>query len=126
MWIADATVDPGGLDPVDGVGIPFVRIGRRIWKPTGAAVQHFGGRADRNVLEGTPDEVAALLARQRIELGPDDPRVPERRRGHVIVRFRGVPVGCALWRGQDLESCVPKGKMLPDVDLPPANGARPG
>lgn len=118
VWIASADVDPRGLDPVDGVGIPFVRMGRRIWKPAGPAVQQFGAAARRNVLEADATETTALLAGGTVDLPPDDPRLPERRRGHAIVRYLGVPVGCALWRGTSLESCVPKGRRLANVDLP--------
>lgn len=121
VWIAAGDVDPRGLDPVDGVGIPFVRIGRRVWKPAGPAVQQYGDRAVRNVVEASAEETVTLLAGGRIELDADDPRLPPQRRGHAIVRFRGLPVGCGLWRGTDLDSCVPKGRRLQEPDLPPAS-----
>ncbi len=36
VWIADAGTEVTGLEPCDGVGLPFVRIGRRFWKPRSA------------------------------------------------------------------------------------------
>lgn len=118
VWIASPGVEPGRLVPVDGVGIPFARIGRRVWKPAGAAVQQFGAVAERNVLEATPEEAATILSGGTVRPEPDDPRIPADRRGHAIVRRHGIPVGCALWRGRDLESCVPKGRRLVTPDLP--------
>jgi len=118
VWIAAADVDLRGLEPCDGVGLPFVRLGRRLWKPTAVAVLHFGATARRGFIEVTESEAVELLARRFIEPGPDDPRVVGLR-GFVIARLRGAPIACIQWRRGRGESCVPKGRALDPVDLPP-------
>lgn len=119
VWVAAEDVDPGDLAPVDGVGLPFVRVGRRVWKPASPAVLRFGAAATRNVFEATAAEAAAILSGGTVTTPSGDPRVPDPARGHAIVRLGGIPVGCALWRSGALESCVPKGNRIAEADLPP-------
>ncbi len=116
IWIAAGDVDPGALAPVDGVGIPFLRIAREVWKPTLVAVIEFGLEARRNTVDLDRDECARFLDRETIEFG--DARGDLQNRGYVISRHAGVPIGCGLWRRGSLESAVPKGRRLTEVDLP--------
>ena len=118
IWIAAADVDPGGLAPVDGVGIPFLRTGREVWKPTSVAVIEFGLDAARNVVELDRDETLRFLDRQTIEFTAGDARGTLPNRGFVIARYHGQPLGCGLWRRGTLESAVPKGRRMVALDLP--------
>jgi NOL1/NOP2/fmu family ribosome biogenesis protein len=118
LWVAAADLDLDGLRPVDGVGIPILRIDRAVWKLTSAAAIRFGGTATRNVVELDADETAAILRRDPVAFAVDDPRRELPWKAHVIVRYRGVPVGCALWRGDGLESSIPKGRAVDRIDLP--------
>ena len=118
IWIAAADVDPGGLAPVDGVGIPFLRTGREVWKPTSVAVIEFGLEARRNIVELNRDETLRFLDRQVIDFPAGDTRAKLPNRGFVIARYHGLPVGCGLWRRGTLESSVPKGRRLANADLP--------
>jgi len=118
IWVAARGVDPGKVSPVEGVGIPFLRIGEHLWKPTSVAVVEFGVHATRNVVALDAAECRRYLDRESLELAPDDPRGHGVRRGFAIVTYEGVPLGCGLWRRGLLESCVPKGRRLADVDLP--------
>jgi len=118
IWIAAADVDPGEVAPVDGVGIPFLRTGREVWKPTSVAVIEFGLHATRNVVELQRDELLCFLDRQTIEFAEADARGTLANRGFVIARYQGVPVGCGLWRRGTLVSAVPKGRSMADLDLP--------
>ncbi len=121
IWVAAAGVDPGELAPVDGVGIPFLRTGREVWKPTSVAVIEFGLHAKRNVVDLDRDETSCFLDREVIEFAEDDPRRTLPNRGFVIARYHGLPVGCGLWRRGTLGSSVPKGRRLADVDAPIRN-----
>ena len=118
IWIAAADVDPGAVAPVDGVGIPFLRTGREVWKPTSVAVIEFGLEARRNVVELDREETLRFLDREVIEFAPGDPRGALPNRGFVIARYHGLPTGCGLWNRGTLESHVPKGRRVENVDLP--------
>lgn len=118
IWVAAADVDPGRLTPVDGVGIPCLRIGRDVWKPTAIAAIEFGVEACRNVVELDTEETRRFLDREVIVFAADDPRRTLPNRGFVIARYHGLPMGCGLWSGGTLESEVPKGRRLPEIDLP--------
>jgi NOL1/NOP2/fmu family ribosome biogenesis protein len=118
IWVAAADVDPGTITPVDGVGIPFLRTGREVWKPTLVAVIEFGLDASRNIVELERDEMLRFLDRQVIEFAAGDPRGDLPNRGFVIARYQRLPLGCGLWSRGTLESAVPKGRRMTDVDLP--------
>jgi len=118
IWVAAADTDPGEIAPVDGVGIPFLRTGREVWKPTSVAVIQFGLDASRNVVELDRDEVGRFVDRELIEFGNGAARGALPNRGSVIARYHGVPLGCGLWRRGTLGSSVPKGRRLADLDLP--------
>ena len=118
IWVAAADVDPGEIAPVDGVGIPFLRTGREVWKPTSVAVIEFGLDARRNVVELDRDETMRFLDRQVIEFAAGDARGKLPNRGFVIARYHRLPVGCGLWSRGTLESAVPKGRRMAAMNLP--------
>ena len=118
LWVACTDLMLDGLRPVDGVGIPFLRIDRAAWKLTAVAAVQFGGLATRNVVEVDAVETARLMRREPVEFPPGDPRRDLPWKAHVIVRHRGVPIGIALWRGEGLDSSVPKGRTVEAIDLP--------
>lgn len=118
IWIAAPAVDPGELTPVDGVGIPFLRTGREVWKPTSVAAIEFGLEAERNVVDLTAKETVRFLDREAIEFEPPDPRAALPNRGYAIARYCGVPLGCGLWRRGGIESAVPKGRRVVSADIP--------
>lgn len=118
LWTASADLVLDGLRPVDGVGIPLLRIDRAAWKLTSAGAMQFGHTATRNVVELDAAETAAILRREGIVFAPDDSRRELPWKSHVIVRYRGVPLGCALWRGDGLDSSIPKGRVVEEIDLP--------
>jgi NOL1/NOP2/fmu family ribosome biogenesis protein len=118
LWVGTKGLLLDGLRPVDGAGIPFIRVGRRIWKITSVAAIQFGHAATRNVVEVEAEEARALMRGEAFEFPAGDARADLPWRGHVIARFRGVPLGCMQWRGSGVESSLPKGRHLPEVDLP--------
>lgn len=118
VWASARDTEPGDVEPVDGIGIPLLRIGRRIWKPTTIAALHFGAIATRNVFEVTAAETRVLLDRGALEPAPDDPRLWEGMRGFVIPRYLGAPIGLAEWRRGTLASVISKSRRISDLDLP--------
>jgi NOL1/NOP2/fmu family ribosome biogenesis protein len=87
------------------------------------AVIHFGGDARRNVVDLDAAEASRFLGRETIEFDEADPRGQLPNRGYVIARYLGVPIGCGLWRRGTLASSVPKGRALPELELPMSQGA---
>lgn len=120
VWVASASVQLEGLAVVDGVGVPFARVGGQVWKPTSSAAIQFGAAATRNVVEVTAPEAELLLARSPVLLEPHDPRRQLPNRGYVLARLHGVPIGCVLWRGTHIESCIPKARMIVELDRAPS------
>jgi NOL1/NOP2/fmu family ribosome biogenesis protein len=118
VWVASPDVLPGDVEPVDGVGIPFLRTGRQVWKPTQIAAIEFGSTAARNVVDLAFDEMITFLDGGTIRFAPDDARGAEGRRGFVVARHAGVAFGCGLWRQGTLESAVPKGRQVAFLDSP--------
>lgn len=123
VWVA-AAVELEGLEAVDGVGMPFVRIDSRYWKPTGVAAVEFGLGAVRNVVELQARELEAFLDRRDVRFDDSDERRSLPWRGYVIARHRGVPVGVGEWHGDRLVSCVPKGKRMRNLDWNDSGGSR--
>ena len=120
VWVAAASVQLQGLPVVDGVGIPFARIGGRVWKPTSSAAIQFGAAATRNLVEVTLHEAELLVGRSPVLLDRHDPRRQLPIRGYVLARLHGVPIGCVLWRGTHIESCVPKARAVAELDRAPS------
>ncbi len=116
VWIAAAELDLHGLERVEAVGVAFARVGGRTPKPTTAAVQQFGLHAQARTVEVGDEGARAFLARAALAA---DAVAGTPGRGYAIVRWRGVPLGCGLWRDGRLESNVPAGRALDSVDLPP-------
>lgn len=124
VWVASFDVEPGAARPVDGVGLPLLRIGGRAWKPTSVGVMHFGLFATRNFVELDLSETEIFLAGETIDISPEDPRRGNSDRGFIVARYLGVPLGCAEWRPAAIRSVLPKGRRNPAADLPRAATTR--
>ena len=74
IWIG--AVDIAGLATTrtDAVGVPLLRVGRRMWKPTSVAIVTFGSDSQGNVLDVDRDEARAFLGGTPLELPADDRR----------------------------------------------------
>jgi len=118
VWVAAPDVDPVAVHPVDGVGVPLLRVGGRAWKPTSIGLMHFGLHATRNVVELDLDEAACFLAGETVDLMPEDPRRRLPHRGFIVARSLGVPLGCAEWQTGAIRSVLPKGRRNPAADMP--------
>ena len=118
VWVAALDVNPGAIDPVDGVGFPLLRVRGRAWKPTSVGLVHFGLYATRNLVELDVSEVAIFLAGLTIELAADDPRCGLPNHGFIVARYLGVPLGCAEWRTATIRSVLPKGRRNRSADVP--------
>lgn len=118
VWIARCDLALAGLEPVDGVGIPFVRVGRADWKATNAAAVRFGHLATRQFVELAAEDLAAVMRGETLQLRVGDSRVVAATGGHAIVRFRGLGVGCARLVDGELRSEIPRGRQLDCADLP--------
>lgn len=119
VWAALA--DAHGLEDarVDAVGVPFLRVGSRLWKPPTVALRCFAAAARRNAVDVDDDEARAFLRGDAVELSGDDRRWEHLERGFLVVRYRSVPLGCGEWRGGDRQvlSCLPKGRRVQDPVL---------
>ncbi|AXG06904.1 hypothetical protein DU500_10935 [Haloplanus rubicundus] len=106
IWIFAADL-PSPTD-VEGLGMTFLRTRQEHWKPTTNAVQRFGSRATKNVIELAPDEARCFLAGEDLEPDWDGDW------GYLIVAHElagGVePIGVGLYVHDELRSVVPKGR----------------
>jgi NOL1/NOP2/fmu family ribosome biogenesis protein len=88
------------------IRMPGLKILRRMpWglKPTGAFLTRFGALATRNLYDLTLAQTRRVLGGEDLELttpGED---------GYVILRHRGLILGCGLRTGRRLYGKIPKG-----------------
>ena len=93
----------------DAVGMVVVRFVKGGYKPTMNAVQVFGRWATRNVVDLDGEGVRRFVSGQNVEV---EAQVED---GYVIVRYRGLPVGCGLYRNGVLKSLVPKDRRIQEL-----------
>ncbi len=118
IWVGTAEVAGLASTRMEVVGIHVLRIGRRFWKPTSAAIVAFAASARASVIELDRDEVVRFLAGQDVPLAEDDPRRATLPRGFLAARYHGVAVGCAEWHGrQAVRSLIPKNRRITEIDL---------
>lgn len=117
IWIGAVDISRLATTRADAVGVPFLRVGRRMWKPTSAAIVAFGSDSRSNVLDIDRDETRAFLNGTPLEIPADDPRWAGVSPGFVLVRHVGVALGCGEWREAAILSCIPKGKRISEIDL---------
>ena len=118
IWVGTADITGLSEACVDAVGVHLLRIGRRIWKPTSAAIAAFGDLSRANVLELNRDEAVVFLAGGDIGLPSDDPRCGKMTRGFVTARYHGAALGCAEWHERGVVvSLIPKSQRVSGIDL---------
>ncbi len=93
---------PTGLR-LEALGMVIMRKGKLGWKPTTNAIQVFGRYARKNVVDLDERQMRAFVAGEAIK-GPFEGL----EEGYVVVRYKGRPLGCGLYRGGVLRSQVPK------------------
>lgn len=118
IWVGTAEVDRLTSTRLDAVGLHLLRIGRRMWKPTSAAIVAFGAAARSNALELQRDEALAFLAGEELALPEADARRSALSRGFIAARYAGVGLGCGEWHERGvLVSLIPHSQRLPDMDF---------
>jgi len=118
IWVGTADITGLSEARMDAVGVHLLRIGRRIWKPTSAAIVAFGDLSRANIIELNRDEAVLFLAGGDIGLPSDDPRCGKMTRGFVTARYYGVALGCAEWHERGVVvSLIPKSQRVSDIDL---------
>lgn len=118
IWVGTADLD--GLEHLrtDAVGIHLLRISRRFWKPTSAAIVAFGAGASTNFIELSRAETAAFLAGEELVVPPQDARRADISRGFIAARTAGVAIGCAEWHDRGaLVSLIPRSQRVTDLDF---------
>jgi len=96
---------PRGVEGLryEALGMVIMRKGKLGWKPTTNAIQVFGRYARKNVVELGEAQMRAFVAGEAVR-GP----FPGLEEGYVVVCYRGIPLGCGLYRRGVLLSQVPK------------------
>ena len=95
---------PAGLR-FEALGMVIMRRSKFGWKPTTNAIQVFGQHARKNTVDLNEEQMRAFVAGLDVK-GPFE-GVEE---GYVVVRYRGLPLGCGLYRRGVLKSQVPKAR----------------
>jgi NOL1/NOP2/fmu family ribosome biogenesis protein len=118
VWVGSADVAGLASTRLDAVGLHLLRIGRRIWKPTSAAIVAFGDAAQTNFIELTRAEALAFLAGETLVPAHDDPRRVGLTRGFTAVRYGGVGLGCGEWHGEGvLHSLIPTSQRVAGLEV---------
>lgn len=118
VWVGTADIRDLATTRLDAVGMHLLRIGRRMWKPTSAAIRVFGSRSTINALDLDADELRAFVAGADLQLPAHQARARGVERGFVAVRYHGVAVGCGEWHQRGvLVSLVPGSQRIPAIDL---------
>jgi NOL1/NOP2/fmu family ribosome biogenesis protein len=107
IWAFAGSV-PEQVD-VEAVGITFLHARQEHWKPTTDAVQRFGRRATRNVIELSPGEAAAFAAGHDQDLPRWDGDWGYLIAAHEVAGER-EPIGVGLYLYGELRSRIPKGR----------------
>jgi NOL1/NOP2/fmu family ribosome biogenesis protein len=93
---------------IEALGMTFLRTRQEHWKPTTDAVQRFGDRATRNVIDLDGSAARRFLAGETQELDWDGDW------GYLVAahEFAGgrAPIGVGLYTYGELQSTVPKGR----------------
>ncbi|PSQ32217.1 hypothetical protein BRD09_04365 [Halobacteriales archaeon SW_10_68_16] len=93
---------------IEALGMTFLRTRQEHWKPTMAAVQHFGEQATRNVVHLDREAAAEFLTGRDQELDWDGDW------GYLVVTHDlaggAEPLGVGLYVYGELRSQVPKGR----------------
>ena len=118
IWVGTAQIEGLAATRMDAVGVHLLRVRRRMWKPTSAAIVTFGSAACANALDVRRPEARAFLARRDVVLPDDDPRGSALTHGFVAVRLSGVAIGCGEWHGRGVvTSLIPKSQAIDDIEL---------
>lgn len=105
VWIADSSAGFGAHADLETVGMPFLRIGDEHPKPTGDALQRFGGHVTENTLDVTEEQAKTFVSGDTVEIETREVDL-----GYVAVRYDGRVLGCGLYFPGELRSQVPKGR----------------
>ena len=94
---------------VEALGMKFLRTRQEHWKPTTNAVQRFGRRARRNVVELTREQAQRFVRGETQELDWDGDW------GYLVATHELAgeqgPLGVGLYVHGELQSPVPKGRQ---------------
>ena len=99
IWIA--TGKEHG-DPVTE-GFRFLRDTKHGFKPTTYALQFMGDRMERNKVEVDTNELEILLENDMIQREMEE-------KGYVAISYRGLIVGCGLYKDELVSSRIPEGR----------------
>jgi len=90
----------------ESVGLRFMSVRGRVWKPTTYALQLFGRFATKNAVDLGPDQAEKFIAgeQQSLEADLED--------GYVVVSHRGDVLGCGLYTRGELVSQLPKERRI--------------
>ncbi|WP_132057498.1 DUF7122 family protein [Halorussus amylolyticus] len=107
IWILRG--DLGSPIRIEALGMAFLRTRQEHWKPTTNAVQRFGRRASKNVVELTREQARTFARGETQELDWDGDW------GYLVATHElageAEPLGVGLFVHGELQSPVPKGRQ---------------
>jgi NOL1/NOP2/fmu family ribosome biogenesis protein len=86
---------------VEAAGVPFLRVRGSMVKPTSRALQLFGQKASRSIIDLQDEAANALLN------GAEVLKVFAVEPGYVILRWKGLILGCGHYSPEKLRSLIP-------------------
>ncbi len=108
VWIGSQEMGNFELKVFKRKGIRFLRISKKGFKWTTAAMQIFGHLASKNVIHLDEREAMKFIRGHDIDVGNFE-NVDE---GQVIVKYGNDILGSAIYRNGRLKNQIPKGRRI--------------
>lgn len=108
IWITSREIEGFELKVFKRKGIRFLRVSRKGFKWTTAAMQIFGHLATKNVVTLLDEEAQKFIRGQDLKIE----RIEDIENGQVIVKWKNDILGSAIYRDGHLKNQIPKGRRI--------------
>ena len=108
IWITSKEIEDFELKVFKRKGIRFLRVSRKGFKWTTAAMQLFGHLATKNVVILMDEEKEKFIRGQDLKIE----KIEDIENGQVIVKWRNDILGSAIYRDGHLKNQIPKGRRI--------------
>ncbi len=108
IWITSREIEGFELKVFKRKGIRFLRVSRKGFKWTTAAMQIFGHLATKNVVILLDEEAQKFIRGQDLKIE----RIEDIENGQVIVKWKNDILGSAIYRDGHLKNQIPKGRRI--------------
>ncbi len=108
IWITSKEMEKFDLKVFKRRGIRFLRVSKKGFKWTTAAMQIFGHLASKNIVQLDEEKAQKFIRGLDLEVG----HLENVEEGQVIVKVRDDILGSAIYRNGRLKNQIPKGRRI--------------